>query len=136
MKVRVIQQGDQTFTYDGQDEASIRQALLHEPGVPGIVYDITDLDRSDMDADEYMIATEDDGTPVWSGWLGGVTAPPPLDRDALNALAAKWEAEAVDADPGMEPDAGGAAHYEKRKAVVRQKRICVRQLLQALGQPS
>jgi predicted nucleic acid-binding Zn-ribbon protein len=57
-------------------------------------------------------------------------------RLALAALAAKWKAEADDADPGMEPGADGAAHYDKRKAVVRQKRVCARQLLQALGQPS
>ena len=79
MKVRIIKQGDQVFTYDGEDENSLRQALLHDAtGIPGgDVYDITDLDRSDMDADEYLIATEDDGTPVWSGWLGGVTGPAP-----------------------------------------------------------
>lgn len=79
MKIRVIKQGDETFTYDGEDEASLRQALLHGgTGIPGaIVYDITDLDRSDMDADEYLIVTEDDGTPVWSGWLGGVQGPAP-----------------------------------------------------------
>lgn len=79
VKVRVIKQGDETFTYTGEDEFAIRQALLHGAGAGGfsIVYDITDIDRSDMDAGEYLIATEDDGTPVWSGWLGGVTGPPP-----------------------------------------------------------
>lgn len=138
MKVRVIKQADETFAYGGQDADAIREAVASRPqpgGVPDL-YDVTDMDRSDMDADEYLAATEDDGTPVWSGWLGGVTGPPPLDRDALAALAAKWKAEADDADPGMEPGADGAAHYDKRKAVVRQKRVCARQLLQALGQPS
>jgi hypothetical protein len=93
MKVRIIKQGDKAFAYDGEDEASLRQALLHDAtGIPGgDVYDITDLDRFDMDADEYLIATEDDGTPVWSGWLGGVTGPPPVDRDALAGIVAEWE---------------------------------------------
>jgi len=96
MKVRIIKQGDKTFAYDGEDESSLRQALLHDAtAIPGgDVYDITDLDRSDMDADEYLIATEDDGTPVWSGWLGGVTGAPPVDRDALAKLAASWREDA------------------------------------------
>lgn len=47
------------------------------------------------------------------------------------ALAAKWEAEAADADPG----ANGASETStaSRIAAVRQKRICARQLRQALS---
>jgi hypothetical protein len=44
----------------------------------------------------------------------------------LAALLAKWEAEAADAKP----------RTEARKAAVRQKRICIRQLRQAIkGEP-
>jgi len=125
MKIRVIKVADQVFTYDGQDEATLRQALLHERGVPAIVYDITDLDRSDMDGDEYLTVTEDDGTPVWSGWLGGVTGPPPLDRDALAALAADWTEEL---------DEGTVTQAEHVEQLARN--ACARQLLAAIGQPS
>lgn len=50
----------------------------------------------------------------------------------LHALAAKWEAEADDA----KPDAADMSTAVSRRAAVRQKRICRRQLLEALGQPS
>jgi hypothetical protein len=56
---------------------------------------------------------------------------PPVSRDALEQLAEKWKAEADDA----RPDACGpeSAHAVSRRAAVRQKRICTRQLLDALG---
>jgi len=52
-------------------------------------------------------------------------------HERLENLAAKWEAEAADARPG----ANGASEAEtaSRKAAVRQKRICIRQLRQALS---
>lgn len=99
MKVRVIKQADETFAYGGQDADAIREAVASrtQPGGVPDLYDITDMYRSDMDADEYLIATEDDGTPVWSGWLGGVTGPPPPDRGALKeavlAAIGKFEAD-------------------------------------------
>ena len=132
MKVRVIKQGDETFAYGGQDADAIREAVASRPqpgGVPDL-YDITDMDRSDMDAGEYLIATEDDGTPVWSGWLGGVTGPPPVDRDALAEIIAQWERWAVSAHSNFEN--GDALAGEEARVL----RGCAEQLRDAIGQPS
>lgn len=138
MKIRITKQADEEFTYDGEDEASIRQALLHAAdgtGVPGIVYDITDMDRSDMDADEYLAATEDDGTPLWSGWLGGVTAPPPVDRAALEQLAATWDGlhAALDARSREAETLDDKPHWARLRGRVAQLAYCAGQLRKVLG---
>lgn len=60
-------------------------------------------------------------------------APPPAGRDALEQLAAKWKQEADDANPAA--GLPSPAQEQARRAAVRQKRICTRQLLDALGTP-
>jgi hypothetical protein len=137
MKMLVIVQGRARFGLDAEfAEPAIREAI--EDGcndVASQVIDYTDSERSDIDRDEYVTVTEDDGAVLWQGWLDSSKRddPPPVDRDALGQLAVKWKAEADDAKPDVnDPD---SPHAAARRATVRQKRICCRQLLDALGVP-
>lgn len=68
---------DPTYT-----EPQIRAAIAAGHLQAGdAVADTTDTERSNMDTDDYAIVTEDDGTPLWSGWLwlGATDRPAPPD---------------------------------------------------------
>ena len=71
--MRVIKYGDKEFPLDAEYAGpAIREAI--EDGcndVASQVVDWTDTERSGMDPGEFVIVSEDDGTRMWSGWLGG-----------------------------------------------------------------
>lgn len=106
MKIHVISTGTTEFTADPDHaEPALRESLAWGGSIGPVIMDCTDGER-DTSNDEWVTVTEDDGTPLWSGWLGGVTAPPPADRAALEQLAAAQaritELEAQIADSGAE----------------------------------
>ena len=91
MKMRIIQQADVTFDLDAEFAGpAIAAAISGESGedVRDEIMDYTDTERSDMDPDEYVIISGDDGAQLWAGWLGiDANDPPPVSRDALAQLA-------------------------------------------------
>lgn len=93
MKIRVIQHGDKEFEADDEFAApAIAAAISGESGedVRSEIIDYTDTERSDVDRDEYVTVTGDDGSVLWQGWLDSDSGdvPPPAGRDALEQAAA------------------------------------------------
>lgn len=116
IKVKLVQRGEHEYTYSGEDADAILDALGNlKPGdaTPSELYDVTDMDRSDADVDEYLTITDpadpDDDTVLWEGWLGGVDAPPPAGRDALEQLAAGQLEAVLAAIDKFESDLGFTA---------------------------
>jgi hypothetical protein len=73
MKIKVTERGEKTFTADDEyTEPGLRHALGLEADrdeeVRAVIYETTDGMR-DCERDEYLVITEDDGAPLWSGWL-------------------------------------------------------------------
>jgi hypothetical protein len=74
MKIKVYESGETEFTADDEyTEPGLRHALGLEADrdeeVRAVIYETTDGMR-DCEHDEYLVITEDDGSPLWSGWLG------------------------------------------------------------------
>ena len=95
MKIKVISRGETEWTADGvyqEQPIGLAIASQDDAHIGSEIIDATDCERSDISHDEYAIVTEDDGTPLWEGWLDGRDEPAPdsaeADADAyLNALA-------------------------------------------------
>ena len=104
MKVKVYSLGETLIDLDSEyQEPAIREAI--EDGcndVASEIIDWTDTERSNISYDQYAVATEDDGTERWRGWLGmgreNIPAPDGALRDALEQLAAEREAWATTCD--------------------------------------
>lgn len=83
MKIKVTSVGKTEFTADPTyTEPRIRAAIAADPAQAGdVIGDTTDTWLSDMSTDDYVTVTEDDGTPLWSGWLwpGMADRPAPPD---------------------------------------------------------
>jgi hypothetical protein len=124
VRIRVISTGTTEFEPDPEyaGPAIIREAI--EDGcndVASTIVDWTDTERSNISHDDYVTVTGDDGTQVWEGWLGGDLGPAPVDRDALDRLAATWESQASSIRNAHECDP------------VEMVRDCARQLRAAIG---
>ena len=59
---------------------------MHIGHIRSTIIDVTDSERSDISHDEYATVTEDDGTPLWAGWLDGRDEPAPADASAETDL--------------------------------------------------
>lgn len=121
MKIKVTSTGKTEFTA-GRDHAepAIRAALAKTPGAVGeVIADLTEEERDSIDTSDYGTVTEDDGTPLWSGWLwlGNTALPAPAPADAddrahtarvRTELPADSLRELADFLDGMEPASGAA----------------------------
>jgi hypothetical protein len=129
VKVALTYTGTRVFDYDGEYARWIREAVrdAQRGEAPSDLYDITDTHRSDSDPEEHLAVTDDDGTVLWSGWLGTDLAAPGTARDQLAAL---WEqaADARQAETARlmaEGKTVGAAVPSVEAAMLRE---CARQL--------
>jgi hypothetical protein len=106
MKIKVYESGETEFTAGTEwTEPEIRAALASDDvdeGVRSAIYDTTDGER-DTSTDEYLIVTEDDGAPLWRGWLSQHLNSKPAPGDGVGwSRSAIAEIQAVfDGDEAM-----------------------------------
>jgi hypothetical protein len=104
VKIKHAGNGEVTLDSHKQRERDIREAIKTGDSETAAV---AILSLTDIDHDEYVTVTEDDGTPLWSGWLDGRDEPAPEgaragdgDRESNLVAHARRELELI----GEEPD--------------------------------
>lgn len=98
MKIKVIERGETEFDAGNWTEPELRAALAGDDkdgSVRSAIYYTTGLER-DTSTDEYITITEDDGTPLWEGWLSGHLKDKPAPG-AADATAGSAPASSLDA---------------------------------------
>jgi hypothetical protein len=102
VKISVVSTGKTEFKAEGVDQEQpigIAIATGDDGLIRSEIMDCTEGERADLrhDAGEYVTVTEDDGTPLWSGWLDGRDEMPPAktaeaDGRPREALGIAWNA--------------------------------------------
>jgi hypothetical protein len=107
MKIKVYESGETEFAADDEfTDPDIREALkldgaARDEAVRSAIYDM-DTAR-DVSTEEYITVTEDDGAPLWRGWLSQhLNSKPAPGDDAGWSRSAIAEIQAVfDGDEAM-----------------------------------
>lgn len=86
MKIKVISRGETEFEAESKhlapairEDAEAGKANGDWEVIRQMVSDCTEDERGFIDHRQYVTVTEDDGTPLWEGWLDGVDRPKPAE---------------------------------------------------------